>query len=40
MSAEEAKGEGSNVIGAMALGAEPNDGSVMAAGGVPNVLLA
>ena len=33
MSAEEANGEGSSVIGAMAVGGELDDGSVMAAGG-------
>ena len=32
MSAEEANGEGSSVIGAMAIGGELDDGSVMAAG--------
>lgn len=37
MSAEEANGEGSSVIGVMAVGAESKDGSGMAAGRAPYV---
>lgn len=38
MSADEAKGEGSKVISVVASGAEPNDVSDMAVGGIRDVL--